>query len=233
MAEGDGEGKNGGDFEIKSPSQSRYRRRAELAGGESIARPKVIGLTGGIASGKTTVANFFRKWGATIISGDELGWKVLQNKTVQRKLVGLFGFEIFSKGKINRSVLGPKVFADRKTLLRFNRVVHPPLISLLKKEVARTRKKKVPAIVIDAALLAEWKIPVKLDLLLMVHAPRKIQLRRLMAKGLSRPQALRRISSQLSYKKRRRVSDAVLLNDGNLSRLEKRARHVWIKIVAP
>lgn len=171
-----------------------------------------------------------------------MGWKVLQNKTVQKKLAALFGPEILSKGKINRKILGPKVFADKKTLLRFNGIVHPPLIALLKKEVARARKKKVPAVVIDAALLAEWKIPparaelgtrpgVKIDFLLMVHTPRKVQLQRLMARGLSRKDAWRRISSQMSCLQREKISDKVLINDGNFKQLKKKAKVFWKKMV--
>jgi len=231
MAEGDGERKNGRGFEVESSLESRYRRRPQLAGGESIAKVPVIGLTGGIASGKTTVAVFFKKWGAVVISGDELGWKVLQNNTVQRKLVALFGQEVISKGQINRPILGPKVFADKKTLLRFNRIVHPPLIALLKKEVQKTRWKKCKAIVIDAALLAEWKIPMKIDFLLMVHSPKEIQLKRLMAKSLSRNEALRRVVSQMPYRRRRRLSDAVLFNNGSIPQLHQKSRTIWKKII--
>jgi dephospho-CoA kinase len=187
-------------------------------------------LTGGIASGKTAVANFFKKWGAVVISGDELGWRVLQNRIVQRKLAALFGSDIISKGKINRKVLGPKVFADKKTLLRFNRMVHPSLISLLKKEVTRARKKRVLAVVIDAALLAEWKIPVRVDFLLMVHSSSKIQRKRLMARGLSRSDAQRRIASQMPYRRRRKFADAVLFNNGNMDDLRKKAAMAWEKI---
>ncbi|MCI0405019.1 MAG: dephospho-CoA kinase [candidate division Zixibacteria bacterium] len=186
-----------------------------------------------MASGKTTVANFFRQWGGCVISGDELGWRVLQDKSVQKKLVLMFGSEIVSKGKIDRKVLGPKVFANKRALAHFNRIVHPPLLALLKKEVAKARKKKCKAIVIDAALLAEWRIPVKLDFLLMVHAPKKVQLKRLMAKGLSRAQALRRISSQMPYEKRRKVSDAVLVNSSGLLVLRKKSRSFWEKMIKP
>jgi len=167
-----------------------------------------------------------------VISGDELGWKVLQNKTVQRKLAALFGREIISKGQINRKVLGPKVFANKKTLSRFNRIVHPPLIVLLKKEALKARRKKCKVIVIDAALLAEWKIPVKIDFLLMVHSPRKVQLQRLMAKGFSRQDALRRMSSQMPYDQRRKVSDAVLLNNRTLSQLRQKSQAAWGKLVS-
>ncbi len=146
--------------------------------------------------------------------------------------MALFDSEIFSKGQINRKILGPKVFASKKTLARFNRIVHPPLLALLKEEVARSRKKKCKAIVIDAALLAEWRIPVKLDFLLMVHAPKKVQLKRLMAKGLSRPQALRRIASQMPYHHRRWVSDGVLVNNGSVTELKKRAGIVWKRITS-
>jgi len=165
-----------------------------------------------------------------VISGDELGWRVLQDKSVQKKLVGLFGTDILSKGQINRKVLGPKVFANKKTLSRFNRIVHPPLLALLKKEVAQARKRKCKAIVIDAALLAEWRIPIKLDFLLMVHASKKIQLKRLLAKGLSRPQALRRIASQMPYRQRRRVSDEVLVNSESMAELRWKAKSIWKRI---
>jgi len=145
--------------------------------------------------------------------------------------VSLFGSDILSNGKIDRKVLGPKVFANKRALYRFNRIVHPPLLALLKEEIARARKKKCKAVVIDAALLAEWKNHTKLDFLLMVHTPKKIQLKRLLAKGLSRPQALRRIGSQMPYRSRRRVSDAVLLNNRSVKQLERKAKIIWGKII--
>ena len=145
----------------------------------------------------------------------------------------MFGPEIISKGKIDRKVLGPMVFANKGTLGRFNRVVHPPLLALLKKEVAKVRKKNCEAIVIDAALLAEWKIPVKLDFLLMVHAPKKIQLHRLMAKGLSpRAQVIQRVRSQMPYRQRRRVADGVLVNDGSLAELRSKAKLIWREVLS-
>ncbi len=149
---------------------------------------------------------------------------------MQKKLVALFGPEILSKGQIYRKVLGPKVFANKKTLSRFNRIVHPPLLTLLEREVFKARKKKCKAIVIDAALLAEWKNHTKLDFLLMVHTPKKIQLKRLLAKGYSRPQALRRIGSQMAYRSRRRVSDAVLINSRSVKQLERKAKIIWGKV---
>ena len=167
----------------------------------------------------------------------------MKDKSVQKKLVRMFGPEIISKGRIDRKVLGPKVFANKRMLARFNHIVHPPLLTLLKKEVAQARKKKCKAIVIDAALLAEWKIPparaglgdrpgVKLDFLLMVHASKKVQLKRLMAKGLFRAQALRRIRSQMPFRKRRRVSDGVLVNRGSLAELRSKAKLNWQKVVS-
>lgn len=155
----------------------------------------------------------------------------MEDKSVQKKLVLMFGPEIISKGKIDRKVLGPKVFVSKSTLSRFNRIVHPPLLKLLKKEVAQARKKRCKAIVIDAALLAEWKIPVKMDFLLMVHAPKKVQVKRLMAKGLTREQAIRRIRSQMPYQQRRRVSDGVIVNDGSIKELRGKAKIVWQRTV--
>ena len=156
----------------------------------------------------------------------------MKDKSVQKKLVGIFGLEIISKGKIDRKVLGPKVFVNKKTLIRFNRIVHPPLLRFLKKEVAKARRKNCEAIVIDAALLAEWKIPVKMDSLLMVHAPKKIQLHRLMAKGLSRAQVIQRVRSQMPYRQRRRVSDEVLVNDGSLAELRSKAKLIWREVLS-
>ena len=193
-----------------------------------------IGITGGIASGKTEVAKVFQKKGATVISGDEIGKEVVEEKpTVLKKLVQAFGKGILnSKDKLNRKKLGEIAFASEKNKEKLNRIVHPYLLKELEREITKFRKTQNPRkiLVVDAALIVEWKLYKKLDKLILVTSPKEKRVQRLKNLKFSETEALNRIKRQLTDKQRNKYADVVISNHGSLKQLKNKALAVWKRI---
>lgn len=199
-----------------------------------IKRIMIIGITGGIASGKTEVAKVFQKKGATVISGDEIGKEVVEEKpTVLKKLVQAFGKGILnSKDKLNRKKLGEIAFASEKNKEKLNRIVHPYLLKELEQEIVKFRKGRNSGkiLVIDAALIVEWKLYRKLDKLILVISPKEKRLQRMKKLGFSKIEASDRIRRQLTDSQRKTYADFVISNPGSLKELKNKALAVWKRV---
>jgi dephospho-CoA kinase len=195
----------------------------------------VVGLTGGIASGKSTVAGFFREWGAEVLNADEIGHQViLPGKKAWRQLVEAFGEGILlPHGEVDREMLGRIVFGDPVARERLNAIVHPPLVAELEDRIRALRRQGVKGIVvIDAALLPLWSVMSLVERLVVVQADTTGQVDRLVReKGLPPEEATRRVASQQPVQERLRRKDIVIRNDGDLSDLRAAARLAWEEIV--
>lgn len=196
----------------------------------------IIGITGGIASGKTEVAKVFQKNGAKVISGDEIGKEVVEkNPIVLKKLVRAFGKNILnSKRKLNRRKLGEIAFASEKNKEKLNRIVHPYLLRKLELEITKFRKarKKREILVVDAALIVEWKLYKELDKLILVISPKEKRVQRLKSLKFSETEALNRIKRQLTDSQRKKYAGLVISNDGSLKELKNKALTVWKSVKA-
>ncbi len=195
----------------------------------------LIGVTGGIACGKTEVSQVFRKRGATVLSGDKIGKEVVEkNKRAFKELVENFGKEILNKNQsLNSRKLGESAFASQESKEKLNKIVHPFLLKELRKIIERFRKKRYKGVVvIDAALIVEWGLQDELDYLIFVESKRKERIKRLQEKkGYSRKEAQDRIKSQLPEITKRRLADFVIRNDRDLVKLREKAYRVWEKIM--
>lgn len=195
----------------------------------------LIGVTGGIACGKTEVCKVFQKKGATILSGDQIGKEVVEkNKKVLKELVRTFGEEILNKNRtLNRRKLGKIAFASKEAKDKLNEIVHPYLLGDLRKRVESVRKKNPEAVVvIDVALIVEWGLQDELDHLVFVESKREDKIKRLQEqKGYSRKEALDRIKSQLPEITKKRLADFVIRNDKGLVELRGGASRVWKEIM--
>jgi dephospho-CoA kinase len=190
----------------------------------------IIGLTGGIACGKTTVARLFQNFGADVIDADSVGHQLLrEDLSVKKKLVATFGASILdSKNEIDRLKLGHIVFNSPDQLQALNKIVHPPIIERIKADVAKkSSSAEKSIIVIDAALLLELDLTYMVDFVVLVHADENIQMQRLMKRGLSYEDARRRINSQMPSHEKTRFVDFVIYNNGSLSNAAKQAEEVW------
>ncbi|EQB63294.1 MAG: hypothetical protein RBG1_1C00001G0873 [candidate division Zixibacteria bacterium RBG-1] len=196
----------------------------------------IVGITGGIASGKTEVAKVFQKNGALVISGDVIGKEVVEKNTaVLKKLVQTFAKEILnSKGKLNRKKLGAIAFASEKNKQKLNQIVHPYLLRELRHRITKFRKarKSRKILVVDAALIVEWKLYKELDKLILVTSPAEKRLQRLKNLGFSQKEAQDRIGRQVTDSRRRRYSDFIISNDGSLKQLKDKAQVLWREVVS-
>ncbi|NIM98952.1 MAG: dephospho-CoA kinase [candidate division Zixibacteria bacterium] len=196
----------------------------------------MIGITGGIACGKTEVAKVFQKKGAIILSGDQIGKEVVEkNKGVLRQLVKTFGQGILKKdGTLNRRKLGEIAFASHEVRDKLNQIVHPHLLRELGSRIEKLRRKSESGVaVVDAALIVEWGLEKELDYLIFVESKREDKIKRLQKeKGYSRREALDRIKSQLPEIIKKAKADFVIRNDRKLSHLREKAERTWGQIMA-
>lgn len=195
----------------------------------------LIGITGGIASGKTEVALVFQKLGAEILSGDEIGKDVVdKNPQLLKRLVKTFGDEILdSKKRLNRKKLGKIAFSSPSLTEKLNRIVHPFLLENLKEKIESLRRKSDKKIVVvDAALIVEWGLQKKLDYLVLVDCSKEKRVKRLIKqRGYTRKEAEQRIKAQFPESKKRKHADFIIKNAGGLKELRTHARVLWRKIL--
>jgi dephospho-CoA kinase len=193
----------------------------------------LVGITGGIASGKTEVAKFFEKKGAIILSGDKIGKEIVEkNQIVLKKLVKSFGKEILRKdGSLHRRKLGEIAFSRIENTKKLNKIVHPFLLKSLKEKIKLLKKEKFRGIVvIDAALIVEWGLEKELDFLIFVASKREDKIKRLQKfKGYSRKEAIDRIKSQIPDRKKRKFAGYIIMNDKGLKELRKKTKIMWDK----
>ncbi len=193
-----------------------------------------VGLTGQIACGKSSVARELQSLGAVVINADDLGREVVErDRKVLQKLKVAFGSDIVgSNGKLDRRKLGARAFASDETTNQLNRIVHPALLALLRKTMAVHRRgKKAKLLVVDAALIYNWKLDRELDVVIVVDSTRPNQLARLEKKGIGRREALHRIKRQIPKYRLRRMADAVIHNNGTQAQLVQKVWRLYARLV--
>jgi dephospho-CoA kinase len=193
-----------------------------------------FGLTGGIASGKSTVARFLEGLGAKVIDADRVGHELLQiSNPVHHKVVAHFGQEILKPGgEIDRGRLGSIVFADPQRLSELASLVHPSLIARVDELAGELRAQNPRAVIlVDAALIYEAGLADRFAKILVAWCRPEQQIERLMAKtGLSRQDALRRIASQIPAEKKRCRADYVIDCSGSLEETRAQAEALYPEI---
>jgi len=193
-------------------------------------RSLIVGLTGGIACGKTTVARIFQNFGADVIDADALGHLVLRDDlSVKRKVVETFGRSVLNeKGEIDRSKLGCIVFNNPDYLRMLNELVHPPVIERIKAEIdQKSASAGHKIIVVEVVLLIECDLASMVDLVILVYADEDMQMQRLIQRGLSQEDAQKRIRSQMPSHEKARFADFIIYNNGSLSDTIRQAKQVW------
>lgn len=185
----------------------------------------VVGLTGGIGSGKTQVAECWSRRGARILSADAYGHALLDSDPkVRRALIRRFGKDIAGPaGKLNRNLIAERAFRTPSSTRALNRIVAPALISNLYRDINRLRRGRGAMLVVDAALLCEWKSTIEFDVRVLVTAPRSLKLRWLSRRGLPYRQAMERMAQQWPDHRKRRWADLEIRNDGTRAELRRKA----------
>jgi dephospho-CoA kinase len=190
----------------------------------------LVGLTGQMGAGKTTLARHLRDYGARIVDADQLGHEMLQRPGVKANLVQAFGPQVIgADGTVDRHRLAHHAFADAIGVCLLNKIVGEPLNEELWKRVEADRSTRDAVVVVDAALLVEWGLHERFDAVVVVVVDQQeAVLERLETnRGLSRDEILKRLNSQGSVEAKLAVADFVIHNNSDLGALHKRAYSLW------
>src|SRR5271166_3239363 len=194
-----------------------------------------VGLTGGIGSGKSTVAKMLAELGAPSFDADKVGHDIYSpGRPAYTDVIAAFGETIVaSDGTIDRKKLGPIVFADPAQLKRLESIVHPRMFERMRDMVGELRAQGTAApIVIEAAILIEAKWQPLFDEIWLVIAPRDKVIARVEAeRGLKREQTEARIKAQLSDDERRKHSSLIIDNSGTIEDLRAKTEVLWRELL--
>ena len=190
-----------------------------------------VGLTGGIASGKSTVARMLVEKGAVLIDFDELTREVEEpDRPEWREIVRHFGEAVLLPDRrIDRGKLGEIVFADPVKRRMLNDIVHPAVFAEWRSRLTEIKRRQPDAVVLsDIPLLIEAGLEKMVDLVLLVCIPPEEQIRRLMARnGFSREEAERRISAQMPIVQKISRADRVIRNEGSIEETAREVERIW------
>lgn len=184
---------------------------------------KLIGLTGGIGSGKSTVADIFSTLGIPVYESDSRARDLMNNeRALKEKIVQLFGPESYSNGDLNRKWMAEKVFPDKDLLQQLNAIVHPAVKADALQWANSTELANAPYVIKESAILFEEDLTSDLDAIILVVAPVELRIDRVMNRdGISKAQVEERIQHQWTDDKKIPVSDFVIFNDGERSLIEQ------------
>jgi dephospho-CoA kinase len=189
----------------------------------------IVGLTGSVGSGKSTVAQIFRELGAYIVDWDELARDVTRPQSrAWKEIVEYFGKDVLNEDlTINRQKLADIVFRDKEKMARLNQIVHPRVFEEDDRITNEIKNLDPDALIVkDVPLLFEARRPA-LDKVVVVSASEETQLRRLEEKGISREDAKKRIESQFPLEGKIKSADFVINNDGSLEETKKQVEKIY------
>jgi len=190
----------------------------------------VIGLTGGIGTGKSEVTRIFQELGAVLINADQIGHQAYTpHSEIWQEVVKAFGEEILQpSGEIDRKKLGSIVFADPDQLTRLNQIMHPRMARMVAQQIQELGEQGADVVVVEAALLFEAGWDSLVDEVWSTESPEESVIKRLQSRsGLSQEEAKKRIDSQMSAEERTSRSQVVVDNSGDLVELERVVRSIW------
>ncbi len=190
----------------------------------------VIGLTGGIGTGKSEAARHLRDLGAAVIEADAVGHEAYRpNTECWREVIGTFGEEILQPdGEIDRRKLGGIVFSDPEQLAKLNGIVHPGIARMVEDELGRLRSQETPVAVLEAALLFEAGWDSLVDEVWVTDSPVEAVVERLSVRnGLSAQEVMERMDSQMDRNDRLARADAIIDNASGVAELKRTVDGLW------
>jgi dephospho-CoA kinase len=194
---------------------------------------KVVGLTGGIACGKSTLAGFLRERGVPVVDADEVARAVVApGRDAHAEIVAAFGQGVVAPdGAIDRRALAARVFADPQTRKRLEAITHPRILEESERRFRALEAAGERVVVYEAALLVETGRHMKMDALVVVSCAPEVQERRLVAqKGFSPEDARARIAAQRPLAEKEAVADVVVRNDGTLDEARAATHAAWREV---
>ncbi len=195
-----------------------------------------VGLTGGIATGKSTVVRMLVRKGARVIDHDDLVHSLQEpGQPVWKRIVETFGRDILDADeRIDRKKLGALVFDNENRRKILEGIVHPAVLGEAQRQREEIARQDGQAIILsDIPLLLEVGMQGLFDLVLLVYAPPEVQILRVMKRNnLSREEAIARLKSQMSIDEKLKFADLIIRNDGTMRALEKRVGEVWQELIS-
>jgi dephospho-CoA kinase len=191
---------------------------------------RVIGLTGGIGSGKSTVSQYLSELGATIVDADKIGHEIYQpNTTVWQQLIETFGKQILTPDNtVDRKKLGEIVFGNPELLKKLDNLVLPAMFQIAKKKIESACKQGARVVILDAPTLFEAKWDSLVEEVWVVVADEAIVIKRAMARtGLPEAQIRSRINAQMSNEQKIKRSNVVIHNNGSIKELREKVKVLW------
>jgi dephospho-CoA kinase len=198
-----------------------------------ISDKPIIGILGGIASGKSTVASLFGKSGCKVIDADKIAHKILEQKNIKKKIVDLFGKSVLdSTGIIDHRKLAQLVFTDAEKLLSLNEIIHPLVIEQTEELIKKyNRQDQVKAIVLDMPLLVEIGWAKRCDRLIFIDSSEKTRLDRANKLGYNKNQLKIRENFQISLDNKVALADNVVENNSDFSALVRQIADILSDIM--
>lgn len=191
---------------------------------------KIIGLTGGIASGKSLVADILAELGAVVIDADRLAREVVTPGTEPyRMIIETFGDNVLqTDGTLNRKALGRIVFADPDARARLERITHPAILALGKKRLDEERSKGTAVVFYVVPLLLEVGLASSVDEVWIVYADDETQMERLMKRdGIGRDEALRKVAAQMPMDEKIKLGKVIIDNSGTAEETRQKVIELW------
>jgi dephospho-CoA kinase len=192
----------------------------------------ILGITGGIATGKSTVSAMFKELGAFLLDADKIAREVVEPGTEgSKQIYQYFGNKVFlDNGRLNRPLLGKIIFQDERQRRKLNKILHPLILEQLCKRtdvIFRNNKKTI--VLWDVALLIEEHMTIFVDKVLVVCASKMIQLNRLMKRNhISEEEALQRVGAQMDIEEKKRQAHFVVDNSDSLRNTKEQVDQIWV-----
>lgn len=190
----------------------------------------IVGLTGGIASGKSTVSNFFKKLGLEVLDADGIVKEVSQKEDTIKKIVKVFGKNILDgNGKIIREKLRKEAFENRELLNKLNEIIHPQVIEIFVKKKKETSEDSI--VIFDIPLLYEAKMENLCDKIIVVYIKREQQIKRVIERDKNtRELAEKIIDAQMSLEEKSKRADIVINNNSTLEDLKNQVNMIYYNL---
>lgn len=197
------------------------------------AKPGLIGLTGGIASGKSTAAKEFSRLGFTVIYADAVSKELTgPGKLLLKKIAGKFGSSVIKKdGSLNRKKLAAIVFTSSKKRILLEKLTHPAIIAEIKLRAAKLLKNSKQPVIVEAPLLFEARLENIFDRIIVVWSPEKLQIKRLRDRnGMGMISALNRLRAQIPLNKKLKLADFVIDNSKTIPATRKQVKTIFERL---
>lgn len=194
---------------------------------------RLIGLTGGIGSGKSTVSGFLREMGVTVVDADEGARAVVEPGTAGlRQVAEAFGDSVLSEGRLDRRSLARRVFGDPDALARLNAILHPLIREWTAERLKDAERAGAELVVQDIPLLFENNLESLFEATILVYAPAAVQLERLLARGMDPLDARARLAAQLPIDEKRSRATHVIDNSGGREATRRQVERLLTEITA-